>query len=303
MVLQARSIVYDDSSIEHYPNPAPLDMGSAAGFVLFGSSAITTGATGSYGGDVGISKTGVAAITITPGLQNTGTPNKYTDPPQVSGFVYGPAADGTGTDFTMSTLSTGGPGCAGVYAARPVRRHLQQQLDGRTVYPLSDHHSILHVRLDIRLNVRLDHRCVFFFNIRLELEQRPELSVFAIHCAIARDVVKQCFIVFSLIGADPCLDLLQQRLGVFHGVGFYIKLCDANRQQFVVCDFRLEFQLRSVDGQQQLVFTALQLSLRFIVVIVVIDVEFYIGFNIKLWGIHGHQQLVVAVPKSDFLQL
>ncbi|KAL8280337.1 hypothetical protein RQP46_007254 [Phenoliferia psychrophenolica] len=67
-------------------------MGTACNYMVFGTSAITTGATGTYDGTFGISPTTIDAVTIPPGLSSVPTQDYWTARPQVFGLVHGPGA-------------------------------------------------------------------------------------------------------------------------------------------------------------------------------------------------------------------
>ncbi|KAK4694841.1 hypothetical protein P7C70_g8667, partial [Phenoliferia sp. Uapishka_3] len=76
-------------------------LGTACRFVLFGTSAITTGATCLITGNVGINPTTIAAVTIPGGLVGPLLPSNYYISPQVVGKIYGPGTITTAAQTDM----------------------------------------------------------------------------------------------------------------------------------------------------------------------------------------------------------
>ncbi|KAL8276906.1 hypothetical protein RQP46_010734 [Phenoliferia psychrophenolica] len=68
------------------------DLTGACSFMIFGSSAITLGASGLYSGNIGMSPTTIAAVTIPDGMVAVEGQEYSTALPQVYGYVYGPGA-------------------------------------------------------------------------------------------------------------------------------------------------------------------------------------------------------------------
>jgi hypothetical protein len=61
---QSASAIHIDGTYGHYANPAPVDIGSAADFLVIGKTAITGDLLSTFKGDIGVSPTAAAGLTL-----------------------------------------------------------------------------------------------------------------------------------------------------------------------------------------------------------------------------------------------